>query len=237
MHHTYDPNLIHDDQMDIVNQLKAKHEMLRQTHQRRVRTPQGSRQGSLRGRKISQMSGDYESSTDYESRPTSVMNEQVGRDNLAFINENDEIPVNEYTDVQNIHLKEMNAKNLQNGDGKRRKKASTEKPNGSLVDDYSDNNLNQNNSSSYVYHYGNGVTNQNGYIPTRAQNNKRSNQGLRFSEVPPVSIISGHHVTDERQIARPPVHDKNVSPSMRISTNGHAIRPDVDPDFEEVTYL
>ena len=239
MHQTYDPNLTRDEQMDIVNQLKAKHEMLKQTHQRRARSPPGSRHSSLRRRKISQMSGDYESSTDYESRPTSVITEHAGRDNLAFISENDEVFENEKPSRRNIQLEEMNAKNLQHGDERRRKQGLAENPNRSVVKDYSDNDLNQNNSASHPFYYSNAAANPNGHIPKRQQSNKRSGQALRFSDVPLVSIISGNRATDSRQTARPPqsILNQNVSPSMRISTNGHTIRPDVDPDFEEVTYL
>ena len=239
MHQTYDPNLTRDEQMDIVNQLKAKHEMLKQTHQRRARSPHGSRHSSLRRRKISQMSGDYESSTDYESRPTSVITEHAGRDNLAFISENDEVFENEKPSRRNIQLEEMNAKNLQHGDERRRKQGLAENPNRSVVKDYSDNDLNQNNSASHPFYYSNAAANPNGHIPIRQQSNKRSGQALRFSDVPPVSIISGNRATDSRQTARPPqsILNQNVSPSMRISTNGHTVRPDVDPDFEEVTYL
>ena len=237
MHQTYDPNLIRDEQMDIVNQLKAKHEMLRQSHERRARSLQGSRQNSVRRRKISRMSGDYESSTDYESRPTSVMTEHAGRDNLAFINEKDEVFENDKPSRRNIQLEEMNAKNLQYTDERRRKQGSAEKPNQSVAKEYSDNDLNQNNSASFYYN--SGTANPNGHIPKRQQSNKRSGQALKFSDVPPVSVISGNRATDSRQTARPPpsILNQNVSPSMRISTNAHTIRPDVDPEFEEVTYL
>ena len=237
MHHTYDPNLVHDDQTDIVNQLKNKHEMLKKTRERRTRSPHGSRQNSLRRRKISQRSGDYESSTDYESRPTSVMTEHAGRDNLAFINENDEVFEN---DGWNIQLEEMNTKNADQSKP-RRKKASAEKPNGSVINYTDNNNLNQNNSSGHTFYHGNTVeTNLNGSIPNQhITTTRRSDTPMSLRETPQVSIISGQRVTDSRQTARPPtlVNPQNILPVMRVSTNGHIIRPDVDSDFEEVTYL
>lgn len=252
MHHTYDPNLINDDQHDIVNQLKAKHEMLKQTRQRRVRSPHDSRQNSLRRRKMSHMSGDYESSTDIDSRPASVMTEHAGNINLAFINEKDEETKlgNDVGTIrkgsQNIQLEEMNAKNAadQAKNKRQRKKTSTEQPNGLVAHESStdtDNNLNQNNSATNnMFYYGNGGLNSNGFIPNQPNNtntnasNGRPDHSISYQEPTQISIISGHRLPDSRQTP----YQQHIVPIMRVNTNGHVIKQDSDPDFEEdFTYL
>ncbi len=141
MHQTYDPNLTHDDQTDILNQLKAKHEMLRRNRDRR---------NSLRRRKVSERSAEYESNTDHDSRPTSAMTDHAGKDNLAFVDETDDTPgskENKNTRVEEVKLEDMSNSN----EGKRkRKKGQGQKPNGEInpAFDSTNDNLNQNNSAA-----------------------------------------------------------------------------------------
>ena len=188
------------------------------------------------------MGNDYESTTDYDSRPDNTGTEHADLDNLAFINENDEDKLGNYANVnrdnQNIQLEEVDPKNAEEQVKRKRKEASAQKPNGSAVQDYIDNNLNQNNSTTSKVCHGNEANNPNGYIPNQPTN-RSSAVSFSSAEPPKVSIISGHRVPDSRQMARPK-HSGNqqiILPVMRVNSNGHTIRPDLDPEVEEVTML
>ncbi len=124
MHHTYDPNMTHDDETDLLSQLKTKHEMLKQNRERR--------------RRHTVVSNEHESNTDHESRRGSVLSDHAGKDNLAFVSETDGEEDDDAGGA--VKLQDMNTNNRQ------RRAAVGQRPNGIVIEDIQESNENQNNS-------------------------------------------------------------------------------------------